>query len=90
MSPCRGPCVATRVVTTLNGDHYYIGKRLQLEGETENVRMRGLHEKTEKLVSQLPFFVLLYVSPEVTVTSLHPPRIFRLAVFSIKPTLLSL
>ena len=27
-------------------------------------------------------------SPEVTVTSLHPPRLCRLAVFSIKPTLL--
>ena len=27
---------------------------------------------------------------EVTVTSLHPPRLCRLAVFSIKPTLLSL
>ena len=32
---------------------------------------------------------LLYVCPEVTVTSLHPPRLRRLAVFSIKPTLLS-
>ena len=28
-------------------------------------------------------------SPEVTVTSLHPPRLCRLAVFSIKPTILS-
>ena len=28
-------------------------------------------------------------SPEVTVTSLHPPRQCRLAVFSIKPNLLS-
>ena len=27
-------------------------------------------------------------NPEVTVTSLHPPRLCRLAVFSIKPTLL--
>ena len=46
--------------------------------------MRGLHEKTETLVSQLPFFVLLYVSPEVTVTSLHPLRLCRLAVFTLK------
>ena len=38
--------------------------------------------------SLLSFFVFLYVSPEVTVTSLHPPRLCRLAVFSI-PTLLS-
>ena len=36
----------------------------------------------------LSVFVFLYVSPEVTVTSLHPPRLCRLAVFSIKPTLL--
>ena len=28
-------------------------------------------------------------APRVTVTSLHPPRLCRLAVFSIKPTLLS-
>ena len=28
-------------------------------------------------------------SPEVTVSSLHPPRLCRLVVFSIKPTLLS-
>ena len=28
-------------------------------------------------------------SPEVTVTSLHPPRLCRLAVFSIKPTFLA-
>ena len=42
------------------------------------------------LVDMLSFFVLLYVSPEVTVTSLHPSRLCRLAVFSIKPTLLSL
>ena len=74
-----------------DGDvYYYIGKRLQLERETENVRMRRLHEKTKTWVSLLPFFVLLCVCPEVTVTSLHPPRICRLAVFSIKPTLLSL
>ena len=33
----------------------------------------------------LSVFVFLYVSPEVTVTSLHPPRLCRLAVFSIKP-----
>ena len=32
----------------------------------------------------------LCVSPEVTVTSLHPPRLCRLAVFSIQPTLLSI
>ena len=43
------------------------------------------------LVDMLSFFVLLYVyRPEVTVTSLHPSRLCRLAVFSIKPTLLSL
>ena len=29
------------------------------------------------------------VAPEVTVTSLRPPRLCRLAVFSTKPTLLS-
>ena len=29
-------------------------------------------------------------SPEVTATSLHPPRLCRLAVFSMKPTLLSI
>ena len=34
--------------------------------------------------------ISLYMSSEVTVTSLHPPRLCRLAVFSIKPTLLSL
>ena len=41
------------------------------------------------LLSLLSFFVLRRVGPEVTVTSLHPPRLCRLAVFSIKPTLLS-
>jgi len=41
----------------------------------------------------LSFFVFLFscvCGLEVTVTSLHPPRLCRLAVFSIKPTLLSL
>ena len=32
------------------------------------------------------FLVFLSVSLEVTVTSLHPPRLCRIAVFSIKPT----
>ena len=31
---------------------------------------------------------MLLSANEVTVTSLHPPRLCRLAVFSIKPTLL--
>ena len=38
------------------------------------------------LHSLLSFFVFLSVSLEVTVTSLHPPRLCRVAVFSIKPT----
>ena len=40
----------------------------------------------------LSFFVFLSVSLEVTVTfatSLHPPRLCRIAVFSINPTFLS-
>ena len=40
------------------------------------------------LLSLLSFFVLRCVGPEVTVTSFHPPRLCRLAVFSIKRTLL--
>ena len=32
---------------------------------------------------------LQYCSLEVTITSLHPPRLCRIAVFSIKPTFLS-
>ena len=38
------------------------------------------------LHSLLSFFVFLSVSLEVTVTSLHPTRLCRVAVFSIKPT----
>ena len=37
----------------------------------------------------LSFSVFLSVCLEVTVTSLHPPRLCRIAVFSIKPTFLS-
>ena len=34
----------------------------------------------------LSFYALLRVQPEVTVTSLHPPRLCRIAVFSINKT----
>ena len=45
--------------------------------------------KKESLVSfNLTFLSLFQCSLEVTVTSLHPPRLCRIAVFSIKPTFL--
>ena len=37
------------------------------------------------LYSLLSFFVLPCVSPEVTVTSLHPPRLCRIAVLLVNP-----
>ena len=61
-------------------------------------RLRGLSDRKSTgsvkptfspdvyLHSLLSFFVFLSVSLEVTVTSLHPPRLCRIAVFSIKPT----
>ena len=46
---------------------------------------RSCHSSPSSVVCLCPSVC----SPEVTVSSLHPPRLCRLVVFSIKPTLLS-
>ena len=50
-----------------------------------NKHCRSCHSSPSSVVCLCPSVC----SPEVTVSSLHPPRLCRLVVFSIKPTLLS-